>query len=395
MNLPALFFSKEYILEVLAANDSGVWSEEPLRHSFTVKPAWWLRWYTLGLLALIIAAIVFTLRRQKLEAIVERDKAERYAADADAKSKALKETFDQLDEELKKRETLQAKNAELQRDNEIAAQQLVQADKLATMGTMVAGVAHDIANPTGLARSSLEMSADARQRFESFLTGLIPDDGASETKAVLEEIHQFFKTHAENEQDLSLAVERIADINEAIRNQARVDQSPSLVNVRSLIVECLTITKSRLTGIEVSIECEDSLEAMLIRSQFGQVLMNLLANASDAIREHGTGGSITISVTNSEPEGFVLILEDSGPGIPQELRPKILEPFFTTKDVGKGTGLGMPIVLRILEMHGLTLAIDDSERHGGAKMTIQLSRDTSEGGTSLAQRAEPTVSNDC
>ena len=123
--------------------------------------------------------------------------------------------------------------------------------------------------------------------------------------------------------------------------------------------------------------------------------MNLLANASDAIREHGTGGSITISVTNSEPEGFVLILEDSGPGIPQELRPKILEPFFTTKDVGKGTGLGMPIVLRILEMHGLTLAIDDSERHGGAKMTIQLSRDTSEEGTSLAQRAEPTVSNDC
>lgn len=371
MNLPAFFFSKEYTLEVLAANDSGVWSEEPLRHSFTVKPAWWLRWYTLGLLALIVAAIVFTLRRQKFEAILERDKAERYAADADAKSKALKETFDQLDEELKKRETLQAKNADLQRDNEIAAQQLVQADKLATMGTMVAGVAHDIANPTGLARSSLDLSADARRQFETFLFDLIPDDGGTETKAVLEEVHRFFKTHAEHEQDMALAVERIADINEAIRNQARVDQAVSLVNVRTLISECLTITKSRLIGIDVTVDCDSALEAMLVRSQFGQVLMNLLANASDAIREHSAEGSITISVTNSEPEGFVLTLEDSGPGIPQDLRPKILEPFFTTKDVGKGTGLGMPIVLRILEMHGLTLLIDDSERHGGAKMVIR------------------------
>ena len=87
MNLPALF-SKTYILEVLAANDSGLWSEKPLQHVFTVKPAWWLRWYTLGLAVLIVIIVVLTLRRQKLEAISERDKAERYAAEADAKSRS-------------------------------------------------------------------------------------------------------------------------------------------------------------------------------------------------------------------------------------------------------------------------------------------------------------------
>ena len=67
MNLPALFFPKRYILEVVAANDSGFWSKEPLQHSFTVKPAWWLRWYTLGLAVILVMIVVLTLRRQNLK----------------------------------------------------------------------------------------------------------------------------------------------------------------------------------------------------------------------------------------------------------------------------------------------------------------------------------------
>ena len=65
-----------------------------------------------------------------------------------------------------------------------------------------------------------------------------------------------------------------------------------------------------------------------------------------------------------------MTIEDNGPGIPEELRAKILEPFFTTKDVGKGTGLGMPIVLRILEAHQMRLSIEDSTELGGACFRI-------------------------
>ena len=65
------------------------------------------------------------------------------------------------------------------------------------------------------------------------------------------------------------------------------------------------------------------------------------------------------------------MIEDSGPGIPKGLREKVLEPFFTTKSLGKGTGLGMPIVLKILDSHKMTLTIDDSEELGGASFIIK------------------------
>ena len=108
--------------------------------------------------------------------------------------------------------------------------------------------------------------------------------------------------------------------------------------------------------------------------------MNLLANGADAIREKETtmrdagdafSGKLRITATGESPEAFQLTIEDNGPGIPEALRAKILAPFFTTKEVGKGTGLGMPIVMRVLQNHGLKLEIGDSEALGGAKLTIE------------------------
>ena len=81
-------------------------------------------------------------------------------------------------------------------------------------------------------------------------------------------------------------------------------------------------------------------------------------------------GRIRLSAKVEDKTLHELTIEDSGPGIPQDAREKILEPFFTTKEVGKGTGLGMPIVLRILDLHGLSLSIEDSVDLGGAKMVI-------------------------
>ena len=84
-------------------------------------------------------------------------------------------------------------------------------------------------------------------------------------------------------------------------------------------------------------------------------------------------GIVRVSAFVSVNKDFELIVEDNGPGIPEEIRQRILEPFYTTKAVGKGTGLGMPIVMRILEDHQMVLSIETSDALGGARFRVQQS----------------------
>ena len=108
-------------------------------------------------------------------------------------SQELLSTYQQLDDELLRRETLEAANQQLERDNEIAAQQLIQADKLATMGTMVAGIAHDIANPTGLIKGAQVPSrgeSRAAQRHHVF--ALLEGDTSEEAKQASSRAHNPF-----------------------------------------------------------------------------------------------------------------------------------------------------------------------------------------------------------
>ena len=220
---------------------------------------------------------------------------------------------------------------------------------------------------------ALTATGEIRTEIQTTIRELLSDD-SDEAKALLGQFESQFANEESAAKDIALAAARIGEINSAIRNQSRVDLAPGIVTLRTLVDECLTITRSRLIGIEVDICFEESAVVHVIRSQFGQVLINLISNAADAIgevEEKAKSGRIRLSarVEGKTLEEFTI--EDSGPGIPEDARERILQPFFTTKEVGKGTGLGMPIVLRILDLHGLTLSIDDSVDLGGAKMVIR------------------------
>ena len=288
----------------------------------------------------------------------------------DASNRALLESYSRLDDELLNRESLQRSNQRLRAESEVASTQLIQAEKLSTLGTLVAGVAHDIANPTGLAFNASDKMSALRKEVEKRFHQLIGDDDSEDVAFVRSAFTDLFDRMKVCEGDITLALDRITAINNAIRNQSRVESTQGLTSLGLVIEECLTIVKARLTGIDVDVRCDENFMVVINRSEFGQVLMNLISNAADAIHERDGKGAIRISA-DGDADGFSLIIEDSGPGIPVELREKILQPFFTTKVVGEGTGLGMSIVIRILEAHHMGLSVGDSEDLGGARLALE------------------------
>ena len=292
----------------------------------------------------------------------------------DASNHALIKSYQLLDVELQERERLVASNEALAAELSKAGEQLTHADKLATIGTLVAGVAHDIANPTNLALSAKTIIEDSRSKLENTLNQVTDGDTSSEAQTFRTITGQHLDSIQTAEEDLELAVERIIAINTAIRNQARNDREETTFSAMELVDECLVILKSKLMGITVVNDIDASSLLRARRSHFGQIVTNLVSNAADAIHEHENGAPrmIRLSAESGIPGSVTeLSVEDSGPGIPKDIREKILEPFYTTKSVGKGTGLGMSIMLKILEEHDWNLEIADSSQCGGAKITLR------------------------
>ncbi len=160
----------------------------------------------------------------------------------------------------------------------------------------------------------------------------------------------------------------------AMRNPSRSGGADlEAVNVRDVVNEALLLCRSRTKLCEVEVDVQDA----TIRADatgLGQLVMNLVSNAADAIleaRENNSEQPAMIRVSaRVEGDRFVLAVEDAGPGIPDHVRARILEPFFTTKPRGQGTGLGLAIVQRVVKQHGGELAIGRSEVYSGARFLV-------------------------
>ena len=181
------------------------------------------------------------------------------------------------------------KNEALRQENQTAVEQLVAADKLATMGTVVAGVAHDIANPTGLISNSNQLYARELKNFRTSLEQLIGEPEDDESVEVLREFRAKFASLHERLDRIDMGAERIETINLAIRNQARHDDFEKGVFLGPIIDECEVILGQRLKDIRVEVECDAAISMDCKRSEVGQILMNPLSNAADAIRGADAG----------------------------------------------------------------------------------------------------------
>ena len=293
----------------------------------------------------------------RIRAIVRRKLARDEEAVGIARERAQAIALAQARAEADSAERLAQANAELAGTNALLREtqaQLVQSAKMASLGELVAGIAHEINNPLAfiLAHQATVERAVAGAR-----------DGDDATRAVL------FTKASDRLQSIRSGLTRIQELVVKLRRFSRLDDGEvSRIDIPDAIDAVLTLLAPRLGTVRVvrdygpvrMLECSGAL--------VNQVVMNIVANAADAVDPQS--GEIAI-LTATEDGHFLIRIEDNGPGIPEDRRERVFEPFFTTKDVGSGTGLGLAIAYGVVRSHGGTIAITRADR-GGASFNIRI-----------------------
>ncbi len=248
-----------------------------------------------------------------------------------------------IETEKKHKETLQSINSNLENEVKYRTEQVIQSSKLASLGEMASGIAHEINNP-------LAIIAGKSQNMLTLLKrgSVNPND---------------FLPHVEK---VKSTTERIAKIVRGLKNQSRFDDGTQkeTISIQKLFDEVIELSRERFKklGVEVQSVIDPSLHIFCSPIQIEQVLTNLLNNAYDAISDLPDKWIIVetyVDNLNSNPNVCVRVI-DSGPAITQETANKIFQPFYTTKKVGKGTGLGLSISSKIIEEHGGKLFVESN-----------------------------------
>ncbi|MBP1755728.1 MAG: ATP-binding protein [Firmicutes bacterium] len=244
---------------------------------------------------------------------------------------------------------------------------LVQSEKMAAIGQLAAGIAHEINNPMGFVKSNFDILHKYMNRLIEFLTFVhdkINDkEFADNTELcqcaalvgskylalkidlILNELDGIFT-------DTSSGIDRVTDIVQSLRVFARSSKDDEKENnvLLDLIHQVTLITRNEVKYVaQVEIEVPDDIVLYCNRIQLGQVFVNIIINAAQAIRSQKRSdiGLIKI-IARKEGQNIIIWFIDDGPGIPEENILKIFEPFFTTKEIGQGTGLGLSVSYDII-----------------------------------------------
>jgi two-component system, NtrC family, sensor kinase len=276
----------------------------------------------------------------------------------------------QADIENQNRE-LALRTAELQR----LQAQIIHSEKMASLGQLAAGVAHELNNPAGFIYGNMDILKDQIAGVQDLLAAYdrvdLPGNLAPLINAIKIRIN-----YDELDQDLGSIIadcregaERIRDVVKNLRLFSRLDEAElKQVDLHDGIDSTIRLLSQYYSSGRLELHCDfgELPPITCYAAQLNQVWMNLLANAAQSVPDKGT-----ISITTRQDDGWAVIaISDTGGGIPADVLPRIFDPFFTTKAVGEGTGLGLSISYGIIERHGGTIVVDSTSR--GTKFTIRI-----------------------
>ena len=281
---------------------------------------------------------------------------------------------------------LKSKNLELSEEKQrveetlaelkITQNQLIQHEKLASLGQLTAGIAHEIKNPLNFINNFSELSLELIDEVFEEMNKPDNKNAVENITAILEDVKQ-------NLQKVYKHGSRADSIVKSMLMHSRGSTGEKVLTALNTVVsENMTLSfhsmRANKNPYNVSLEIsrDESIGMVpLIAEDFSRVIINLCNNAFDAMREkltHSEGYIPKLRVTTSTSGSKVIIqIADNGPGIPEHIKDKIMQPFFTTKKGTEGTGLGLSITHDIIEVHGGELRVDTKEGEG-AEFTIIL-----------------------
>jgi signal transduction histidine kinase/ligand-binding sensor domain-containing protein len=356
-NLTASYFKippGKYVFRVKAANSEGVWVEKTL--DIIISPPWWFTWWAyLGYALLFLVTLrsysFWRLRHLRLE-------KEHLQIMVEARTSELKQSL----ENLKSTQT-----------------QLIHSEKLASLGALTAGIAHEIQNPLNFVNNFSEVN-----------TELIDEALDENEKGNNTEVKSILNDLKENESKIIHHGKRAESIVKGMLLHSRGSSGhKEPTDINALADEYLRLSyhgfraKDKSFNADYKTDFDPNLPKInVVPQDIGRVLLNLINNAFYAVQVKTHGGAslqqtppphkptVTVS-TQKNSHGIEISVKDNGPGIPPEIVDKIFQPFFTTKPTGQGTGLGLSLAYDIVKAHGGEIRIE-SKNGEGTEFVVQL-----------------------
>jgi two-component system, NtrC family, sensor kinase len=285
----------------------------------------------------------------------------------------LEETIEELEQ---KRKAIEETNAALTKSLEelrSAQEQLVQQEKLASLGQLTAGIAHEIKNPLNFVNNFSELSIELVDEVFEEMEHLEKNETTGLITEILNDIkNNLQKVHEHGTRADSIVKSMLMHSRGSSGKKVPVDFNGLIRENVNLSFHSMRANKYPI-NTEIVFNLDENLgEVPLITEDFSRVIINLCSNAFDAMREtvrqSGDYKPVLTIISKKQGQKAVVEIHDNGPGIPDEIKDKILQPFFTTKKGTEGTGLGLSISHDIVKAHGGEMTVESVKGKGSIFM---------------------------
>ena len=322
----------DFTFKVRAANADGVWNEEGASFLLTVLPPWYRTWWAYSLFGLLFIAGIFVVGQIQRTRLLQKER-ERTQERELAQAREIEKAYNQL---------------------KSTQSQLIQSEKMASLGELTAGIAHEIQNPLNFVNNFSEVSNELVDEMNEEL-----DKGdLEEAKAISLDIKQ-------NLEKINHHGKRADAIVKGMLQHSRSNSGEKeATDINALADEYLRLAyhglraKDKSFNAELKTDFDETIgKVSVIPQDIGRVILNLITNAFYAVNEKRKGVSenyqpaVTVTTKKSNNSLYITV-EDNGNGITEAIKEKIFQPFFTTKPTGQGTGLGLSLSYDIVKAHG-------------------------------------------